>query len=69
MFITWRTRLVEESSTNVSTRSCRFPVEKMLEILPSRRGELGLTYLVQVDKGLLQPSCEQPGSLRGLAFV
>ena len=24
---------------------------------------------MQVDQGLLQPSCEQSGSLRGLAFI
>ena len=29
MFITCRARLVEGSSTKVSTRSCRFPVAKM----------------------------------------
>ena len=62
---TCRARLVEGSST---ARSCHFPVDKTFEIEPNR-WLLRLTYLVQVDKGLLQPSCEQSGSLCDLAFI
>ena len=63
-----RARLVEGSSTKVSARSCRFPVDKCLK---SRKivGLLRLTCFVQINKGLLQPGREQSCSLRGLAFI
>lgn len=46
--------------------SIRIQNEEEIQV---KRGELWLTYLMQVDKRLLQPGCEQSGPLRSLAFV
>lgn len=65
MELTCRARLVDESWKKDSTKSCRFPekirIQDGKEITELNRSLL--TYLVQVDEGLLQPSCEQSGSL------